>query len=96
MFIASLTYTRPLVEIDALMADHVAWLERHYESGMFIASGRKVPRSGGVIIARSGERAAVEAVLAQDPFIVHRVATVELIEFTPSMTAEGAEVFKIL
>ena len=53
MFIVLLTYRKPLAEIDRLMDDHVAWLKGHYAAGLFIASGRRVPRTGGVILARS-------------------------------------------
>ncbi len=67
MFIVTLTYIRPLEELDALMDAHVTWLKKHYESGLFVASGRQVPRKGGVILARSGDREALEAVLARDP-----------------------------
>ncbi|MGJ7490924.1 YciI family protein [Variovorax sp. ZT4R33] len=94
MFIVTLTYVRPLEELDALMDDHVAWLKTHYASGLFIASGRQVPRKGGVILARSGDRAALEAVLAEDPFSRHGAARADIVEFTPSMTASGAEVLK--
>jgi uncharacterized protein YciI len=94
MFIVTLTYIRPLEEVDALIDAHMVWLRKHYESGMFIASGRQVPRRGGVIIARSGDRAALEAVLARDPFVQGEVARAEVIEFVPSMTALGAEMLK--
>lgn len=50
MFILELTYTAPLGRIDALLSEHVAWLERGYADGAFLASGRKNPRDGGVII----------------------------------------------
>lgn len=96
MFIVVLRYVRPLAEVDALMRPHVAWLKKHYRSGSFVASGRQTPRTGGIILARSGDRAALEAALAEDPFVKGGVATAELIEFHPSMTAEGAEVFKVL
>ena len=96
MFIVMLTYRRPLSEIDALMQRHVAWLKRHYESGLFIASGRRVPRVGGIILARSGDVAALEAAMQDDPFVKQGAATFELIEFTPSMTAHGAEALKAL
>ena len=96
MFIVTLDYIRPLEELDALMAQHVAWLKRHYDSGLFIASGRQVPRKGGVILARSGDRDALEAVLAQDPFVQNGCARSTVLEFTPSMTAPGAEVLKSL
>lgn len=96
MFIVMLTYQRPLSEIDALMRRHVAWLERHYESGLFIASGRRVPRVGGVILARSGDAAALEAAMQEDPFVKHGAASFEVIEFTASMTAPGAQALKSL
>eukprot|EP01133_Synstelium_polycarpum_P029498 gene29498-36162_t len=94
MFIVTLTYIRPLEELDALMDAHVAWLKKHYESGLFVASGRQVPRKGGVILDRSGDRAALEALLARDPFVQNGVARTDVIEFVPSMTAPGAEVLK--
>ena len=94
MFIITLTYLRPLEELDALMPKHVAWLKKHYKSGLFLASGRQVPRKGGVILARSGDRKSLEAILEQDPFIKSVCARAEVVEFTPSMTAPGAEVLK--
>ncbi|MGJ7613042.1 MULTISPECIES: YciI family protein [unclassified Variovorax] len=96
MFIVTLTYVRPLEELDALMDAHVTWLKKHYASGLFVASGRQVPRKGGVILARSGDRDALDAVLARDPFVQNGVAHTHVLEFVPSMTALGAEVLKTL
>ena len=96
MFIVTLTYLKPVEEIDALMHDHVEWLRRGYDEGLFIASGRRVPRTGGVILARSGDEAALRANLARDPFVVHGAARVDVVEFAASMTAPGAEVLKTL
>lgn len=96
MFVIALTYLRPLDELDAIMSQHVVWLKKHYESGLFIASGRQVPRKGGVILARSGNRADLDAILAQDPFVKSGCARADVVEFTPSMTATGAEVLKEL
>ena len=53
MFIISLTYTQSLEAIDQHLEAHVAFLKEQYAKGLFIASGRKVPRSGGVILAVS-------------------------------------------
>ena len=61
MFLLSLNYIAPLAEIDAAMSDHVSWLNRGHTAGSFLAWGRKVPRTGGIILARGG-RAEVEAV----------------------------------
>ena len=82
----SLTYTAPLDEIDAAMKRHVAWLTAAYDNDLVIASGRKVPREGGVIVMR-GERPAVEALVATDPFVAEGLATAEVTAFTASMVA---------
>jgi len=96
MFIVTLTYLKPVEEIDALMHDHVEWLNKGYEQGLFIASGRRVPRVGGVILARSGDEQALRDALARDPFVIHGAARCDLVEFAPSMAAPGAEVLKTL
>ncbi|MCD5327216.1 YciI family protein [Chromobacterium piscinae] len=93
MFVVSLTYTAPLSDVDALLDAHVAWLKQAYADGAFLASGRKVPREGGVILAR-GEHAALEARLARDPFARGGVARYDIIEFVPGMTAAGLESLK--
>ncbi len=90
MLIISLTYVAPVERIDALLDEHVRWLKRGHEAGHFIAWGRKVPRTGGVIFAH-GDRAAVEALASTDPFVANGVAEVEVIEFVPTFAAEGLE-----
>jgi uncharacterized protein YciI len=61
MFIFSLTYTVPLDQVDALLPDHLAWLNAGRTAGQFMAWGRKVPRSGGMIFAQVDSRAEAEA-----------------------------------
>ena len=69
------------------MKPHVAWLDRHYKDGTFVASGRKVPRDGGVILAIAPDRAAVEAIVAEDPFVARGLAEARVIEFLASQRA---------
>ena len=90
MFIISLTYTAPLAEIDRLMGAHVAWLQDGHAAGSFLAWGRKVPRTGGIILAVGG-RKEVEAIAQTDPFVTSGAAEAEVIEFAPSFVAEGLE-----
>ena len=96
MFVITLTYVRPLEEVDALMPKHVAWLKRQYTAGRFIASGRQKPRVGGVILATSESRAQLEAAMESDPFVKEGLATFTICEFVPSMTAPGADILKQL
>ena len=88
MFIVSHTYRVPLERIDAAHEEHVAFLERHYEAGHFLASGRKVPRTGGVILADGLDRDALERVLAEDPFHREGFADYEVTEFNPTMARD--------
>jgi len=94
MFIVSLTYKRPLEEVDRHLDAHVAYLKQEYANGNFIASGRKVPRTGGVILCNVKTRDELDAVLANDPFHIAGIAYYEVMEFIPSMVAEGFEKLK--
>lgn len=49
MYIVSLTYHRPIAEVDSHLDGHIARLKTYFQDGTFIASGRKNPRTGGVI-----------------------------------------------
>jgi uncharacterized protein YciI len=91
VFLLLLTYVKPLAEVDALMREHVAWLDEHYAAGRFLVSGRRIPRTGGVIVARGDDRAEIEALAATDPFVRGRVATCEVIEFRASQKAPGLD-----
>lgn len=93
MFMAILSYIRPLEDIDALIPAHVRFLDRHYASGLFVASGRLVPRTGGVILISGGDREQVLQVLEQDPFKQQGVATYDLLEFSPTKLQAGFDAF---
>ena len=88
MFVIQLHYVKPLEEVDRHVGAHRDWLERHYASGHFLLSGRKEPRTGGVILALAQDRAAIDAILAQDPFALAGVADYAITEFIPAMAAE--------
>ncbi|MEU0935044.1 YciI family protein [Embleya sp. NPDC005971] len=91
MFVITLTYTAPIEDVDALMPEHLEWLDRHYAAGALVASGRRVPRTGGVILARAADRDALDALLAEDPFRREGVAAYDVVEFAPTRTAPGLE-----
>jgi uncharacterized protein YciI len=89
VFVLLLTYTKPLADVDALMRRHVAWLDAQYDAGRFVVSGRRIPRTGGVILARGDDRDEIETLAANDPFVSGGVATCEIIQFRASQTADG-------
>lgn len=88
MFIIELVYKAPLPAIDARMGAHMAFLRTHYAAGTFVVSGRKIPRDGGIILAVGEDRAAIEKIAAQDPFVAEGLADVRIIEFRVSQRAD--------
>lgn len=88
MFIVSLEYIRPLAEIEAALSEHIAYLERHYRAGTFLMSGRKQPRTGGIILMQAGSREQVEQIIAEDPFHRAGLAEYSITEFLPTKTAD--------
>ena len=62
MFIAILTYKKPLSEVDNYLSAHRKYLANHYAIGDFIASGPQNPRVGGVIMMKANNREAVDAI----------------------------------
>lgn len=93
MFVLLLTYIKPLAEVEKHLAAHREYLDRHYAAGTFLCSGPQNPRAGGVILCRAADRAAVDALVREDPFRLHGVAEYTTIEFTPTKQAAGFETF---
>jgi uncharacterized protein YciI len=91
MFVIELIYKADLAEIDARMAAHVAYLKKYYAAGHFLVSGRKIPRDGGIILAVATTRRQVEAIVAEDPFIVDGLAEARIIEFRASQRASDIQ-----
>ncbi|MFD4689712.1 YciI family protein [Streptomyces sp. NBC_00683] len=89
MFVLELTYSAPVERVDALMKEHVAWLDTQYTAGVFIASGRKNPRDGGVILAVGDDRARIEEIAATDPFATHGVCAYRITEFLATKTSQA-------
>ncbi len=85
MFIAILTYKKPLSEVDRFLTAHREYLAKHYAAGDFIASGPQSPRVGGVIMMKAESSEAVNAIIAEDPFLINGIADYQIVEFTPTM-----------
>ncbi len=88
MFVVSLTYITDFDMVDSYLQEHVEYLKEQYANGFFIASGRKVPRTGGVILSNIKYREELMNILKKDPFYKNQVAKYDVIEFVPSMTSK--------
>ncbi|WP_267242044.1 YciI family protein [Streptomyces sp. PR69] len=87
MFVLELTYTAPVERVDELLEAHREWLDTYYDEGVFIASGRKNPRDGGVILAVGDDRGQIEKIAAADPFVIGGVCAYRITEFHATKTA---------
>ena len=91
MFVIELNYKVDLAEIDAHMREHVRFLKKYYASGHFIASGRKIPRDGGIILAVGPSREHIQAIVEEDPFHARGLADVRIVEFRVSQRADDID-----
>ncbi len=89
MFLVILTYKVAFAEIEPHLAAHMAFVDRGFADGTFVLSGRKVPRTGGVIFARAASEADLRDILASDPFLQFDLVEVEIVAFAPTRAAEG-------
>lgn len=83
MFIVQLTYKTPLIEVDKYLQAHREFLDYHYKQGLIVMSGPMQPRTGGIIIAATHDKAFLESVFKQDPYYLAEIADYEFIEFIP-------------
>ena len=94
MFVVSLTYIQPLEKIEEFLAEHRTFLDKFYQQGKFLMSGRKEPRTGGIIIINAKDLDEVNQIIEQDPFHQHQIADYQVIEFYPSKVANGLEKYQ--
>lgn len=86
MFVVLLHFTAPENKIDERLADHYEWLNHHYGAGDFVAAGNRDTRDGAVIVTRAMSRGRLDAILATDPFVLHKLSRYEVIEFQAKLT----------
>lgn len=93
MFLISFKPIAPPKQLDLIRPDHMAWAVGGFEAGIFIAGGRLVPPTGGVILAVH-DRKAVSDLIDREPFSRQGLAEIELQEIEVMSTAPGLERLK--
>lgn len=93
MYIIEITYKVPTEVIDAHMDEHMAYIDKYYGTGHFLASGRKEPRDGGLIFAKAATKARMEDIVAKDPFNKLGLADYRLIEFKATRKIKAYDAF---
>ena len=83
MFIVNLTYIKPLDTVEKFLEKHIDFLNQYYTKGHFIASGRKNPRTGGIILMRANNKEAVQEIITHDPFYQNEIIEFEASKYCP-------------
>jgi uncharacterized protein YciI len=63
----------PFNEIAHMVDEHHAFLDKGYKEGVFLFSGPQVPAHGGFLVARAESVDALNAYLADEPFVKAKV-----------------------
>jgi uncharacterized protein YciI len=84
LFVVLMHYSQPLEAVDRIRAEHIRHVQAWAERGVFRAWARRDPPAGGVLVASAPDRAALERVVADDPYVKAGVAKPEIVEFKPA------------
>lgn len=84
MFIVSLSYKKDIKEVEKFIEAHIQFLNVWYKNGKFIFSGRKNPRTGGIILAHKVDQNELMEIIKQDPFYQNGIADYAITEFIPT------------
>ena len=89
LFVIDIDYVVPLDQVQPHIEPHLSFVRAQYDAGVFLMSGPKEPRTGGVVIAAAPDRATIEAIVAQDPFTAANVMRCTITEFKGSNMADA-------
>lgn len=86
VYIVLLRFSDNKAEAPKHMADHQDWIRRGMDDGVFLLVGSIRPGEGGAVLATGLTPQALQARVAEDPFVAHDVVTAEVIEIDPKLT----------
>lgn len=87
MFLVDIHFT-DLEKITPELTDaHRAYLAAQYQHHQLMFGGRKVPRSGGILLSQHQDKAELVTMLEADPFMQSGAVRYSITEFVPVMAA---------
>lgn len=97
MFIANLKYKKSIEEVNKVLEAHLEYLDKYFEKGKFICTGKKsFPELGGVILFNSNNLEKAKKILHEDPFYIEEIADYEIIEFQPVKFSQNLSIENLL
>jgi uncharacterized protein YciI len=89
MYIVDITFTDMEKITPELTDKHKNYLEQEYKLNKLMFGGRKVPRTGGILISQHASERELEQVLNSDPFVKSGAVTYSITEFIPVMASKA-------
>jgi len=88
MFIVFLKMTAAKDRAGAFVEGHRNWLKKGFADGVFLVAGSLEGGIGGCLLAHNEDRDTLARRVDEDPFVAEGIVTVEIIEYTPTMTSD--------
>jgi uncharacterized protein YciI len=82
-FIVTINFNVPFEQLGEAVPRHRAFLRRGYDQGLLLMSGPRMPRTGGLAVARADTHEAIVGFFAEDPYKLEGLATHVFVEFEP-------------
>ncbi len=87
-YVVNIVYKVPLEQIEAITQIHRDYLQTGYKKGLLLLSGPKIPRDGGILIAKAQSFEEIKEFCNNDPYAIHGAAEHHIIEFSPKSHIE--------
>lgn len=88
MFIVLLRFSENKARAGEFMDGHKAWIQRGFETGTFVLMGSLQPNLGGALLAHDTTLSDLESFVGEDPFVVEKIVTPEILEISASRADE--------
>ena len=88
MFIVLLKFSDNKAQASQFMEGHKEWIQRGFRDGVFLLVGSLQPNLGGGIVTHNTSLSELQSRVNEDPFVVEKVVSAEILEITPSKTDE--------
>lgn len=82
-YIVEITFKVPFEKVEPVVPAHRAYLRVNYDKGILLCSGPKIPRDGGLLVARGESIDVINELIANDPYNLNGVADYRVVEFVP-------------
>jgi len=88
MFIVLLKFSSNKGHASQFMEGHKEWIRRGFDDGVFLLAGSLQPNLGGGIVVHNTSLPDLQNRVNDDPFVVEKVVSAEILEITPSKSDE--------